>query len=219
MNADGSAPKYLYGINADEPAIAYGDVLGKIDDRHILIQSYPYGVKDGIPEALKVNIYSGRISREARSRLRGASFVHDEDMAPRFVQGIDDDNEQVFSYRPRGSRDWKDLKMPFGDRAQVVGFEPESDVLRVIGSHTGDKRIRGLYRFDPSSGESSWFLRLPIRTLSGRIPTTNMRYMACKSIATTASSYCSIRSIGHKNQARAAEQFPQSQCLIGFKDR
>ena len=43
--------------------------------------------------------------------------------------------------------------MPFGDRAQIVGFEPESDVLRVIGSHTGDKRIRGLYRFDPSSGE------------------------------------------------------------------
>ena len=37
VNADGSAPKYLYGINADEPAIAYGDVLGKIDDRHILI--------------------------------------------------------------------------------------------------------------------------------------------------------------------------------------
>ena len=133
VNADGSAPKYLYGINADEPAMAYGDVLGIIDDRHILIQSYPYGVKDGIPEALKVNIYSGRISREARSRLRGAAFVADEDMAPRFVQGIDDDNEQVFSYRPRESRDWQDLEMPFGDRAQVLGFEPGSDVLRVIG--------------------------------------------------------------------------------------
>ena len=153
VNADGSAPKYLYGINADEPAIAYGDVLGKIDDRHILIQSYPYGVKDGIPEALKINIYSGRISREARSRLRGASFVHDENMAARFVQGVDDDNQQVFSYRPRGSRDWQDLQMPFGDRAQVLGFEPDSDVLRVIGSHTGDKRIKGLYRFDPNSGK------------------------------------------------------------------
>ena len=102
VNADGSAPKYLYGINADEPAIAYGDVLGKIDDRHILIQSYPYGVKDGIPEALKINIYSGRISREARSRLRGAAFVHDEDMAPRFVQGVDDNNQQVFPTVPVG---------------------------------------------------------------------------------------------------------------------
>ena len=43
VNADGSAPKYLYGINADEPAMAYGDLLGKIDDRHILIQSYRAG--------------------------------------------------------------------------------------------------------------------------------------------------------------------------------
>ena len=153
VNADGSAPKYLYGINADEPASAYGDVFGKIDDRHILIQSYPYGVKDGIPEALKVNIYSGRISREARSRLRGAAFAVDEDMAPRFVQGVDDDNQQVFSYRPRESRDWQDLEMPFGDRAEVLGFEPDSDTLRVIGSHGGDKAIRGLYHFEPSSGK------------------------------------------------------------------
>ena len=90
VNADGSAPKYLYGLNADEPARAYGDLLAKIDDRHILIQSFPFGVKDGIPEALKINIYSGRISREARSSLRGAGFVHDEEIAPRFVQGIDD---------------------------------------------------------------------------------------------------------------------------------
>ena len=154
VNADGSAPKYLYGINADEPARAYGDVLGKVDDRHILIQSFPYGVKDGIPEALKVNIYSGRTSREARSRLRGASFVADEDMAPRFVQGVDDDNQQVFSYRPRDSRDWQDLEMPFGDRAQILGFEPDSDVLRVIGSYEGDKAIRGLYHFDPAAGEA-----------------------------------------------------------------
>ena len=153
VNADGSAPKYLYGINADEPAMAYGDLLGKIDDRHILIQSYPFGVKDGIPEALKVNIYSGRISREARSRLRGAAFAHDEDMAPRFVQGVDDDNQQVFSYRPRESRDWQDLEMPFGDRAEVLGFEPGSDTLRVIGSHGGDKAIRGFYLFEPSSGK------------------------------------------------------------------
>ena len=153
VNADGSAPKYLYGVNADDPAMAYGDVLGKIDDRHILIQSYPFGVKDGIPEALKVNIYSGRVSREARSQLRGAAFTHDEDMVPRFVQGVDDDNQQVFSYRPRESRDWRDLQMPFGDRAQVLGFEPDSDTLRVIGSHGGDKAIRGLYHFEPSSGE------------------------------------------------------------------
>ena len=153
VDADGSAPKYLYGINADEPAMAYGDLLGKIDDRHILIQSYPFGVKDGIPEALKVNIYSGRISREARSRLRGAAFAHDEDMAPRFVQGVDDDNQQVFSYRPRESRDWQDLEMPFGDRAEVLGFEPDSDTLRVIGSHGGDKAIRGFYLFEPSSGK------------------------------------------------------------------
>ena len=154
VNADGSAPKYLYGINADERVLAYGDVLGKINDRHILIQSFPYGVKDGIPEALKVNIYSGRISREARSSLRGAVFVPDEDMAPRFVQGVDDDNQQVFSYRPRESRDWQDLEMPFGDRAQVLGFEVGSDVLRVIGSHTGEKGIKGLYRFDPRSGKA-----------------------------------------------------------------
>ena len=153
VNADGSAPKYLYGVNADDPAMAYGDILGKIDDRHILIQSYPFGVKDGIPEALKVNIYSGRVSREARSQLRGAAFTHDEDMVPRFVQGVDDDNQQVFSYRPRESRDWQDLDMPFGDRAQVLGFEPESDTLRVIGSHGGDKAIRGLYLFEPSSGK------------------------------------------------------------------
>ena len=154
VNADGSAPKYLYGINADEPAMAYGDLLGKIDDRHILIQSYPFGVKDGMPEALKVNIYSGRISREARSRLRGAAFAHDEDMAPRFVQGVDDDNQQVFSYRPRESRDWQGLEMPFGDRAQVLGFEPGSDTLRVIGSYEGDKAIRGFYLFDPTSGKA-----------------------------------------------------------------
>ena len=153
VNADGSAPKYLYGLNADEPARAYGDLLAKIDDRHILIQSFPFGVKDGIPEALKINIYSGRISREARSSLRGAGFVHDEEIAPRFVQGIDDDNQQVFSYRPRGSRDWQDLEMPFGDRAQVVGFVPDSDVLRVIGSYAGDQRIKGLYHFDPASGK------------------------------------------------------------------
>ena len=109
--------------------------------------------QDGIPEALKVNIYSGRISREARSRLRGAAFAHDEDMAPRFVQGVDDDNQQVFSYRPRDSRDWQDLQMPFGDRAEVLGFEPGSDTLRVIGSHGGDKAIRGFYLFEPSSGK------------------------------------------------------------------
>ena len=44
--------------------------------------------------------------------------------------------------------------MPFGDRAQILGFEPDSDTLRVIGSHEGDKAIRGLYHFDPAAGEA-----------------------------------------------------------------
>ena len=154
VNADGSAPKYLYGINAEEPVRAYGDLLGKIDDRHVLIQSFPFAWppgKDGIPQALKVNIYSGRISREARSSLRGARFVPDEDMAPRFVQGIDDDNNQIFSYRPRGSREWQEVEMPFGEEVRIRGFEPGADALLVIGSYADERGIWGLHRFDLKS--------------------------------------------------------------------
>jgi acetyl esterase/lipase len=156
VNADGSAPKYLYGINADEPALAYGDLLGKIDDRNVLIQSFPFAWppgKDGIPQALKLNIYSGRISREARSSLRGAQFVPDEDMTPRFVQGVDDNNEQIFSYQPRGSRDWQDVEMPFGEGVRIRGFEPGTDALLVIGANGNEKGIWGLHRFDLKSKE------------------------------------------------------------------
>jgi len=151
VNADGSAPKYLYGLNADEPVTAYGDLLGKIDDRHVLVQSFPFAWppgKDGIPEAVKVNIYSGRISREARSGLRGAGFVPDETMAPRFVQGLNDDNDQVFSYRPAGSRDWQDVELPFGEQVMVRGFVPGEDAIFVMGAMDDEKGIWGLYRYD-----------------------------------------------------------------------
>jgi len=157
VNADGSAPLYLYGLNAKEPVRAYGDLLGKIDDRHVLVQSFPFAWppgKDGIPEAVKVNVYSGRISREARSSLRGASFIPDETMEPRFVQGLDDNNDQVFSYRPIDSRDWQGLTLPFGERVVVRGFVPGKDALFVIGSADDERGIWGLYQFDLKSREA-----------------------------------------------------------------
>jgi dipeptidyl aminopeptidase/acylaminoacyl peptidase len=157
VNADGSAPKYLYGINADERVFAGGVVLDTLDERHVVIQSYPFSMrsgKEGIPEALKVNVYSGRISRLARSNLRGAVFVTDHDAQPRLVYGVDDDANQVISYKLTGSRDWASLDSPFGDEILVHGFLPDSDTILLSGAREGDSGIWGLYQFDLKTGKA-----------------------------------------------------------------
>jgi dienelactone hydrolase len=155
VNADGSAPKYLYGINADEPVFAGGLYLDTVDDRNIIIQSIPFSRragKDGLPEVIRVNVYSGRASRVVRSRLRGARFVADQEANPRIAYGINDEFDQVIHYLPKGSRDWVELRSPFEDDIEVLGFEEDGKTVVVSAATVEDKTVRGLYRLTLANG-------------------------------------------------------------------
>ena len=161
VNADGKKPLELYGFASKQQQFAGAFVLDRIDDRHILVQSQPYGSvkgKDYLNELLKLNVYSGRTKRVRRGSLRGSSIIADRNQQPRMEIGISDNQETIFAYI-NAQGDWQQLVTPFETGVQPLGFSKDNQQVYFLGAlEDADnpaataKRIEAIWKFSMADG-------------------------------------------------------------------
>ena len=159
MNVDGSRKDIIWRGTSDYGGYEGAALAGRIDDKHYRILVYPSGTGQKSPYlyAYKLNIYTGKTSRIARSPIRMARPIFDDDeeithwvgylpssykhtvVATRNAGGewnesIYDDTKGVF--RPlawvRGRKDW----MWYADT-----IEAPTTGLYQVNEKTGEKKL------------------------------------------------------------------------------
>ena len=150
INRDGTRGKHIFGRRAVEPRYASGMMLEADGDDHILVQVYPWSrnSSDRLTEVVRVNINTGKTRRVVRSDLRGASFLLDRDLEPRFAIGADDMANQIISVKQVGELGWSNFESPFDSDSTPVGFADDPDNVYVLGATEQDKGVNGLYRYN-----------------------------------------------------------------------
>lgn len=155
VNADGTKSIEIYGFMSKEQQFAGATVVDLVDDRHILVQSQPYGSvkgKDYLNELLKLNVYTGKTKRIRRGSLRGSSIIPDQRHKPRMEIGISDSQDTVFSYI-NAKGDWQALETPFENGVVPLGFSQDNEEVYFLGSEKGaEKRIAAIWEFSLKDG-------------------------------------------------------------------
>ncbi|MGB0188408.1 MAG: S9 family peptidase [Aequoribacter sp.] len=155
INRDGTRGKHIFGRRAVEPRYASGMMLAPDGDDHILVQVYPWSrnSSDRLTEVVRVNINTGKTRRVVRSDLRGANFLLDRDLEPRFAIGADDMANQIISVKQVGELGWSNFESPFDSDSTPVGFADNPDHVYVLGATGQDNGVNGLYRYDLKTNE------------------------------------------------------------------
>ncbi len=165
MNVDGGRGKHLFGYRAgaDKPSTTRGAVQQYAsatiidplwDDKdHVLIQTRDWTFGKSSPvEAVRMNVYSGRLSRRIRAPVPDAQLVTDRDGNVRFAFSNDDEFNTVIHERDPDSREWRVFsKVPFGDAGlDPLAIAPDG---RIWVNTARDEGPLGLYLMDPKTQE------------------------------------------------------------------
>lgn len=157
INADGTAPRYLYTIKngrVQAGKIAWTDIIDAHadDDDYLLAVGSPYDDADELPmEVFKVNVKYGRAIKVAKSPVYNPKFLTDINHQLRFVTGYDD----KFRIRSYLYKDEKWLRLDTLNRRTNQSFEPialDGDSVGVYAYYSKDGGPRGLYHFNLKSG-------------------------------------------------------------------
>ena len=165
MNADGGRGKHLFGYRAgaDKPSTTRGAVQSYAsatiidplwdDPDHVLIQirDWTFG-KSSPVEAVRMNVYSGRLSGRTRAPVTDAQLVTDNDGNVRFAFSSDDEFNTVIHERDPETREWRIFsKVPFGDAGlDPLAVAPDG---RIWVNTAQDEGPLGLYLMDPKTQE------------------------------------------------------------------
>ena len=165
MNADGGRGKHLFGYRAgaDTPSATRGAVQQyasatiidplRDDPDHVLIQVRDWTAGKSSPvEAVRMNVYSGRLSRRIRAPVPDAQLVTDNDGNVRFAFSNDDEFNTVIHERNPETREWRVFsKVPFGDAGlDPLAIAPDG---RIWVNTARDEGPLGLYLMDPKTQE------------------------------------------------------------------
>ncbi|MGY0216726.1 alpha/beta hydrolase family protein [Endozoicomonadaceae bacterium StTr2] len=177
MNADGSRKKLIFGYESKKgipvhPTIERMTVLDWLEDdpRHILIASTEYNLRSANRvTAYKLNVYTGKRKKVARSPSRFGELLADSNGQVRVSTGIlieGDKNFHVLHYRKDNDSDWELLKKTeqTSNDASLVGFSDDNKKVyltssRKHGDDTAD--TNGLFSFDVESGQWDLVYRHP----------------------------------------------------------
>jgi len=168
VDATGTSGRVIFGYRAGEQQVgshirkaaterAWGFVIGPLrkDPRKVLIQqTYMDDVGDRVPEVHKLDVYTGLKTFVARSPLRNAEFLTDENGELRIAAASDENaNERYFYFE--GSAGWRELRSIGGLSSQStpIGFvaseralyvsEPAAEgfALYLVSIDTGERKL------------------------------------------------------------------------------
>ncbi|WP_461538624.1 alpha/beta hydrolase family protein [Spongorhabdus nitratireducens] len=174
MNADGSRKKYIFGYQSEHGRSTDGlmSVLSwlKDDPKHILVASTALSLNSSNRvTAYKLNVYTGKRRKVAKSPARYGGLLADSNGQVRFATGKlveGEKNFQLLHYRKDNNSDWELLKKSEETSADIslIGFSDDNKKVYLTSSRKhGDETAdtNGLFSFDVESGQWDLVYRHP----------------------------------------------------------
>ena len=177
VNIDGTKKRWIYGAGKKQQSHlrrfssrVSASVAHKLpeDDRHVLMEVYTWGSKDGAYTRLvKLNIYNGREISLGSSPIKNASLMVDSGGALRFAYGSDIDDEEAWKVFQRQGENWKLLSKTDKYKGRLI---PEAFVLNeeaILVLDNIDTDTKALYHYNLESGEKTLLYKHPYVDVDG----------------------------------------------------
>ena len=171
VNIDGTKKRWIYGAGKKQQSHlrrfssrVSASVAHKLpeDDRHVLMEVYTWGSKDGAYTRLvKLNIYNGREISLGSSPIKNASLMVDPDGELRLAYGSDIDDEEAWKVFLRQGESWKLLSKTDEYKGRLI---PQAFVLNeeaIIIKDNIDTDTEALYHFNLESGKKTLLYKHP----------------------------------------------------------
>lgn len=175
INFDGRAHRTLFGYRAGGGEISTGtrankrksenawaeviDLLPE-DPRRVIIQKNSYGTRGANPEALKIDIFSGKTSRLASSPLPQGQFVTDEKSRVALVYGKNSSDRFVAYHRKGGKGDFALIGNDPNSGSPITPiYSDGKSAYWAMGYGAAD--TRGMYRWFPATNKYEEVFRHP----------------------------------------------------------
>lgn len=177
VNIDGTKKRWIYGAGKKQQSHlrrfssrVSASVAHKLpeDDRHVLMEVYTWGSKDGAYTRLvKLNIYNGREISLGSSPIKNASLMVDSGGALRFAYGSDIDDEEAWKVFQRQGENWKLLSKTDEYKGRLIpeAFVPNEEAILVLDNIDTD--TEALYHYNLESGEKTLLYKHPYVDVGG----------------------------------------------------
>lgn len=177
VNIDGTKKRWIYGAGKKQQSHlrrfssrVSASVAHKLpeDDRHVLMEVYTWGSKDGAYTRLvKLNIYNGREISLGSSPIKNASLMVDPGGALRFAYGSDIDDEEAWKVFQRQGENWKLLSRTDEYKGRLIpeAFVPNEEAILVLDNIDTD--TEALYHYNLESGEKTLLYKHPYVDVGG----------------------------------------------------
>lgn len=177
VNIDGTKKRWIYGAGKKQQSHlrrfssrVSASVAHKLpeDDRHVLMEVYTWGSKDGAYTRLvKLNIYNGREISLGSSPIKNASLMVDSGGALRFAYGSDIDDEEAWKVFERQGENWKLLSRTDEYKGRLIpeAFVPNEEAILVLDNIDTD--TEALYHYNLESGEKTLLYKHPYVDVGG----------------------------------------------------
>ncbi|MDA9918911.1 S9 family peptidase [Porticoccaceae bacterium] len=177
VNIDGTKKRWIYGAGKKQQSHlrrfssrVSASVAHKLpeDDRHVLMEVYTWGSKDGAYTRLvKLNIYNGREISLGSSPIKNASLMIDPGGALRFAYGSDIDDEEAWKVFQRQGENWKLLSRTDEYKGRLIpeAFVPNEEAILVLDNIDTD--TEALYHYNLESGEKTLLYKHPYVDVGG----------------------------------------------------
>lgn len=177
VNIDGTKKRWIYGAGKKQQSHlrrfssrVSASVAHKLpeDDRHVLMEVYTWGSKDGAYTRLvKLNIYNGREISLGSSPIKNASLMVDPGGALRFAYGSDIDDEEAWKVFERQGENWKLLSRTDEYKGRLIpeAFVPNEEAILVLDNIDTD--TEALYHYNLESGEKTLLYKHPYVDVGG----------------------------------------------------
>ena len=177
VNIDGTKKRWIYGAGKKQQSHlrrfssrVSASVAHKLpeDDRHVLMEVYTWGSKDGAYTRLvKLNIYNGREISLGSSPIKNASLMVDPGGALRFAYGSDIDDEEAWKVFERQGENWKLLSRTDEYKGRLIpeAFVPNEEAILVLDNIDTD--TEALYHYNLESGEKTLLYKHPYVDVDG----------------------------------------------------
>ncbi len=159
VNYDGKRKKMIFGYRS-KPGLALsaegGFLLDNLadDDKRILIEKRTLTKSGGaIPQAVKLNVYTGRENRVKRAPIAYGGFLVDHTGTPRFSVGTDEDHVTHVYYTEGKGEDWQKFAGEIKGEFYPLGFAEDNNTVYVAKSNNGEPK--GLYEYDIATKKST----------------------------------------------------------------
>ncbi len=174
VNVDGSKGRMIFGYRSKEGGSQGGFFIDNLeqDDKHILVYKRALSRKtDVLPEVVKLNVYTGRERRVKRAPIAYSTFLIDHEGYPRFVAGVDKNNQtQLYYSSGKGDR-WSQFGEKFDGEFQPIAFAPDNNSVYALKSADGGPK--GLYHYDLKTNKETQLYRSemvdPTATISSQL--------------------------------------------------